>query len=108
MAAVRIRLVDFYKRVAVTVCLPLHAFQVQDQLFALRINPQPSLSGLVVGLRLVPVTNNHLQSRCAGGAARLEVTDQIVNGPLRVDVISERTVGTNPTIFVGRPGMLCR
>src|SRR5579871_734178 len=55
MTARRIRFINFRERVTVTVRLPPHAFKVLDQLFALGINPQASLSGLTVQHRVYAV-----------------------------------------------------
>lgn len=49
--------------------------------------------------RILGIVNNHWQSCAVGVAAQLELADLLVDGPLDVDVLAERTKTHAPSLF---------
>jgi len=49
--------------------------------------------------QILGIVNNHWQSCCVGAAAQLELADALADGPLHVDVLSERTKTHGPSLY---------
>jgi hypothetical protein len=49
--------------------------------------------------QILGIVDNHWQGRCVGVAARLELADQLANGPLHIDVLAERTQTHAPSLY---------